>query len=57
MNTSPLCILYTLMPQIIFLYTLTLVHTWYEESHPWVDKVGEANSVSFLNCTPILAPK
>ena len=33
-NTSPLCILCTLMPQIITLLTLTLVHTWYEESNP-----------------------
>ena len=34
-NASPLCILCTLMPQIIPLLTLTLVHTWYEESNPW----------------------
>ena len=36
-NTSHvciLCILCTLMPQIISLSTLTLVHTWYKESHP-----------------------
>ena len=31
-NTSPLCILCTLMPQIIPLLTLMLVHTWYKES-------------------------
>ena len=31
---SPLCILYMLMPQILPLLTLTLVHTWYEESTP-----------------------
>ena len=31
-NTSPLCILCTLMPQIIPLLTFTLVCTWYEES-------------------------
>ena len=34
-NTSPLCILDTLMPQIVPLLTLTLLHTWYEESTPW----------------------
>ena len=31
-NTSPLCILRTLMPQIIPLLTVMLVRTWYEES-------------------------
>ena len=35
-NTSPLCILCPLMPQIIPLRTLKLVHTWYEESNPQV---------------------
>lgn len=30
--TFPLCILCTLMPQIILLFTLTLVHTWYYKS-------------------------
>ena len=29
-NTSPLCVLYTLMPHIIPLLTLMLVCTWYE---------------------------
>ena len=33
-NTSPLCILCMLMPQIIPLLILTLVCTWYEESTP-----------------------
>ena len=33
-NASPLCILCTLMPQVIPLFTLTLVCTWYEESNP-----------------------
>ena len=33
-NTSPLCLLYTLMSQIISLLTLTLVRMWYEESNP-----------------------
>ena len=37
-NTSPLCILCMLMPQIIPPLTLTLVCTWYEESYPpWED--------------------
>ena len=31
-NTSPLCIICMLMPQILPLLTLTLVHTWYEEA-------------------------
>ena len=34
-NTSPLCILYTLMPQRLPFLTLTLVCTWYEKSTPW----------------------
>ena len=36
-NTSMLCILYTLMPQIIPLLTLTLVHVWYEKPTPLGD--------------------
>ena len=39
-NTSPLRILWTLMPPITPLLTVTLVRTWYEESTPWDDKVG-----------------
>ena len=31
-NTFPLCIICTLMPQIIPFFTLTLVHKWYYES-------------------------
>ena len=34
-NTSPLCVLCTLMPQIISLLTLPLLHMWYGESTPW----------------------
>jgi hypothetical protein len=33
-NTSPLCILYKLMREMIPLLILTLVHTWHEESIP-----------------------
>ena len=34
-NTSILCILCTLIPQIIPLLTLTFAHMWYEDSIPW----------------------
>ena len=30
-NTSPFCILCTLMPQIIPLLTFMPIHTWYED--------------------------
>jgi hypothetical protein len=35
-KTSTLCLLCALVPQTIPLLTLTLVHTWYEESTPYV---------------------
>jgi hypothetical protein len=34
-KTSPLCLLYTQMPQIIPLSTLTLLHMCHENSTPW----------------------
>ena len=34
-NTSLLCIVCLLMPQVIPLLTLTLGQMWYEESTPW----------------------
>ena len=34
MNISPLCILHTLVPQMIPLPTLTLVCMWYKQSNP-----------------------
>ena len=50
-NTSPLCILRMLMPQIVSLRTLTLVHTWYEESTPrakshWILDIGKLRVVA-----------
>jgi hypothetical protein len=35
MNTSPLCIVCTPMPQNLPLFTFMLVRMWYEESTPW----------------------
>ena len=44
-STSPLCILCTLMSQIIPLLALMLGHTWYEESTPQ----GEMPPLSMQN--------
>ena len=38
-NTSPLCVQWTLIPQIIPLLTLTLVRIWYAKSTPNVPGV------------------
>ena len=43
-NTSPLCILCMLMPQIIPLLTLMLVHTWYENPPPGQFKLTSQSS-------------
>ena len=49
-NTSPLCILCMLMPQIIPLLTLMLVHMWYEEFAPAkLITFGSKDIASFWN--------
>jgi hypothetical protein len=46
-NATPLCILCTLMSQIIPLLTLTFVRTWYEESTPM--DVPQMNELDGIN--------
>jgi len=51
-NISPICILSMLMPNIIYLFTLKLVHMWYEESiAPWVAYLVQHGQISHCdNC-------
>jgi hypothetical protein len=44
---SPLCILCTLVPQVIRLLTLMLVCMWYKESHP-LGSQGRRRSIGSL---------